>query len=147
MAMQSQKDQHQAPRHRGDADRRKATPQSDEAQPYRPPGRQQGLGWARRRDINDTSSQQAAPSRGGRYDRTGEEGYAEGLEDFEEAGGADEGQDDLEAADGEREVSGGASEWELDEGGVQFGRPRPRSNATPDDGVATPKPPPRKQQR
>ena len=43
--------------------------------------RERNLGWARRRDIDDVYSQEAAPQRGGRYDPTGEEGY--GLRDFE----------------------------------------------------------------
>lgn len=74
--------------------------------------RARGLGWARRRDIDDVYSQQSAPQRGGRYDSTGEEGYAQGLEDFE--AGRTYGQQ------GHYESS---PPWELDEGGVQFGRP------------------------
>ena len=68
---------------------------------------ERGLGWARRRDIDDRMSQQAAPRGGGRYDRTGEDRYAEGLEDFERH-------------EGYRGRSSGG--WELDEGGVRFGR-------------------------
>jgi len=80
---------------------------SEDARRARPGER--GLGWARRRDIDDRMSQQAAPRGGGRYDRSGEERYAEGLEDFEQH-------------EGYRGPSG--SRWEMDEGGVQFGGPR-----------------------
>jgi hypothetical protein len=70
-----------------------------------------GFGWARRRDLDDVYSQQAAPRGGGRYDRSGEEGYARGLEQFEASrhGGRAYGR-------------GGLSAWELDQGGVQFGQ-------------------------
>jgi len=50
---------------------------------YRPRRWERSFGWARRRDIDDTYDQQAAPSGRGRYDRTGEEQYARGLEEFE----------------------------------------------------------------
>lgn len=72
--------------------------------------RRRGLGWARRRDIDDTYSQQAAPARGGAYDATGEEEYARGLEDFESG---------RTYSQHERYAS---APWELDQGGVQFGR-------------------------
>lgn len=80
---------------------------SEDARRARPGER--GLGWARRRDIDDRMSQQAAPRGGGRYDRSGEERYAEGLEDFEQR-------------EGYRGPSAGS--WEMDQGGVQFGGPR-----------------------
>jgi hypothetical protein len=70
-----------------------------------------GLGWARRRDVDDVYSQQAAPRGGGRYDRTGEEGYARGFERFE-AG----------QHGGDSHRRGAGAPWELDDGGVQFGR-------------------------
>lgn len=73
--------------------------------------RERNLGWARRRDIDDVYSQDAAPQRGGRYDPTGEEEYAHGLEDFE-AGRTHRQQGRYESS----------PPWELDEGGVQFGR-------------------------
>jgi hypothetical protein len=69
-----------------------------------------GLGWARRRDIDDVYSQQSAPRAGGRYDRTGEEGYARGFERFE-----------AEQGSGEGVYRRPPTSWELDEGGVQFG--------------------------
>jgi hypothetical protein len=78
---------------------------SEDARRARPGER--GLGWARRRDIDDRASQQAAPRGGGRYDRSGEERYAEGLDEFEQHEGY------------RPQPLGG---WELDEGGVQFGR-------------------------
>lgn len=85
-----------------------------------------GFGYARRRDIDDTPSQQAAPQRGGRYDRTGEDGYARGLEEFEE----NRREDFEENRDYDRNYGresqygrgGGQAPWELDRGGVQFGR-------------------------
>lgn len=95
-------------RHRG--------PDEPEVQGARSSRAPRGLGWARRRDLDDAYSQQAAPRRGGHYDRTGEEGYARGLEQFEanQHGGRHEYQ-----------PYSGLAPWELDEGGVQFGRQAP----------------------
>ena len=94
--------------------------QSDEPQPFRPPGHEEGLGWARKRDINDSKSQQSAPRSGGQYDPTGEEEYAEGLDEFEEEGGA---ANDAVRADSSAQPAATKPGWELDEGGVQFERP------------------------
>jgi hypothetical protein len=80
-----------------------------------------GLGWARRRDVEDVYSQQAAPRGGGRYDRTGEDRYARGLEEFEAHQG--ENMHERNPRYDERAFPRSAgSPWELDEGGVQFGR-------------------------
>ena len=91
----------------------------DRAQAYKPRG-SEGLGFARKRDIDDPNSQKAAPTGPGRWDRTGEDEYAEGLEEFEEGEGADE----KSAATGAEQKP----KWELDEGGVQFGRGARRNN-------------------
>ena len=105
--------------------------QPDEPQPFRPPGHKEGLGWARKRDINDTTSQQSAPRSGGKYDPTGEDEYAEGLEEFEEEGGAP---DKAEAGAASGTQAAPKPGWELDEGGVQFERPgiggKPRANSS-----------------
>jgi hypothetical protein len=103
----------------------------DEAQRYRPRRWQRGLGWARRRDIDDASSQGAAPRGGGRWDPTGEERYAEGLEEFERREHLGRHEFGSYEDDGSRSryrgrdaggYSGSApARWELDEGGVQFG--------------------------
>jgi len=82
------------------------------------PARQRGagLGWARSRDVGDVHSQSQAPlDVGGRYDRTGQEDYAEGLRRFEA--------DDYD----EREFGHSAARprWELDDGGVTFGARHP----------------------
>src|SRR5262249_31558962 len=61
--------------------------------------------------IDDVRSQQSAPTRGGHYDPTGEEDYARGLEDFES-----------ERTYRQHDRYGTVPPWELDEGGVQFGR-------------------------
>jgi len=95
--------------------------QPDEPQPFRPPGGAKGLGWARKRDINDSDSQQSAPRSGGQYDPTGEEDYAEGLEEFEDEGGAVE--DEVRADNSSAQPGVAKPGWELDEGGVQFERP------------------------
>jgi hypothetical protein len=82
-----------------------------------------GLGWARRRDVEDVYSQQAAPRGGGRYDRTGEERYARGLEEFESH--ERDTAYDRNARYDERALRRSTGlPWELDEGGVQFGRRR-----------------------
>jgi len=75
------------------------------------------FGWARRRDVEDTYSQEAAPQGRGRYDRTGEQEYARGLDEFEA---------NREYGARGRYAGDPAPRWELDEGGVQFGRPRDR---------------------
>lgn len=82
---------------RGEEDARRARPG------------ERGFGWARRRDIDDVRSQEAAPHGPGRYDPSGEEHYAEALDEFERGG-----------------YRGGRphQRWELDEGGVEFGRAR-----------------------
>jgi hypothetical protein len=78
--------------------------QSIRRRPARPGA---GLGFARRRDIEDRSSQREAPRGGGRpYDRSGERQYEHELERFEQAPPA---------------LGGTRGSWELDEGGVQFG--------------------------
>ena len=97
----------------------------DESQRYRPRGRNQALGFARKRDIEDSASQQSAPHGPGRFDRTGEDDYAEELEKFEGEGGAS------------RAKSAAAKpNSELDQGGVQFGGAKrdidPRRGARPD---------------
>lgn len=102
------------PNHRGPED----TSTDEELRRYRPRGGQRGLGYARERDVQDASSQGAAPRSGGRYDRTGEDGYERGLEQFERQ----RERGNYYA----RDNSGGAPPWELDEGGVQFGRPSTR---------------------
>jgi osmotically-inducible protein OsmY len=101
------------PRYRGPED----TSTDEEFHRYRPRGGQRGLGYARERDVQDGSSQSAAPRSGGRYDRTGEDGYERGLEQFERQ---------RAHHDAAREYSP-AAPWELDEGGVQFGRPSTRA--------------------
>jgi hypothetical protein len=84
-----------------------------------PPGAQRarhagfGFGWARSGDIYDRSNQQRAPQSGGRYDRSGQDQYEHGLHRFEDE------QTDVDAEIGFGEA---AERWELDEGGVQFGR-------------------------
>lgn len=50
---------------------------------YRPRRWERSFGWARRRDVDDSFNQQAAPPGRGRYDRSGEERYARGLEQFD----------------------------------------------------------------
>lgn len=92
----------------------------EEAGHLNPRHSQSGFGWARERDVGDSRSQSAAPRSGGRYDRTGEEGYARGLEQFEP------GRDH----DDRRRPSA----WELDEGGVQFGAPMRREPLGPHRG-------------
>jgi hypothetical protein len=91
---------------------------ADRAQAYKPRG-SEGLGFARKRDIDDRTSQKAAPTGPGRWDRTGEDEYAEGLEEFEEGAGESQSA----AAGAEQKPK-----WELDEGGVQFGRGARRNN-------------------
>jgi osmotically-inducible protein OsmY len=95
----------QRPRQTDDRERSSAS-----GRQYAARRRRSGLGFARKRDVDDSASQSAAP-RGpaGRYDRTGEKQYEEGLEQFEE----------------QRQPSAttGRGSWELDEGGVQFGAP------------------------
>jgi osmotically-inducible protein OsmY len=90
----------QRPRQTGDRER-------PSGRQYAARQRRSGLGFARKRDVDDRASQSAAPSGpAGRYDRTGEQQYEEGLEQFEQ-------QRDPTAA-------AGRGSWELDEGGVQF---------------------------
>jgi len=79
---------------------------SDDAR-YRPRRWQRSFGWARRRDVEDQADQEAAPHGRGRYDRTGEERYARGLEAFDAAY--------------ERPAGRSYASWGLDEGGVEFG--------------------------
>jgi osmotically-inducible protein OsmY len=65
-------------------------------------------GFARWWDVQDCVSQAAAPQRArSGYDRTGERRYEAGLRDFE------------------RRRAASSPSWELDNGGVQFGRPLP----------------------
>lgn len=112
---------------------RTAAESSDQAQGYKPPGADHGLGFARKRDIEDRNSQAAAPIGPGKYDRTGEDDYAEGLEEFEEDGGGTA----ANAADAEQKAK-----WELDEGGVEFGptgRRAPEADAERAAGVSHPR--------
>lgn len=75
---------------------------------YRPRRPGSGFGGARERDVLDDADQARAPDDvRGRYDRTGQEGYAHGLERFEE----DPSHSGLDAP-----------RWDLDNGGVEFGR-------------------------
>ena len=75
---------------------------------YRPRRVSAGFGGARRRDVLDDADQARAPGHvAGQYDRTGQEGYARGLEHFE----ADHPP---------------TPRWDLDNGGVEFGREAPR---------------------
>ena len=95
------------------------------------PARQRttGLGWARSRDIGDEHSQSHAPrSVGGRYDRTGQDDYAEGLRRFEE--------DDEAIHHGDRELRSATAmnRWELDEGGVTLGTRHSRGPTGPHAG-------------
>ena len=48
-----------------------------------------GFGFARSKDVHDKVNQQRAPSGPRkRYDRTGDQEYAEGVKSFEEDGGS-----------------------------------------------------------
>jgi osmotically-inducible protein OsmY len=53
---------------------------------YRPQTSRPSFGWARGKDLQDSASQERAP-RGvrGQYDPTGEQAYAEALENFEQS--------------------------------------------------------------
>src|SRR5438477_9517847 len=75
---------------------------------YRPRRPSAVFGGARQRDVQDYRDQERAPDEvQGRYDRTGQEGYAHGLERFEQV---------------PRRSTPDAPRWELDNGGVEFGR-------------------------
>lgn len=95
------------------------TDTSDRKQGDRPQTRKKarpgaaGLGFARKRDVEDRANQAAAPANvKGRYDRTGEDKYEKGLETFEQ-----QRRDDTAKPSG----AGGQDRWELDEGWVEFG--------------------------
>src|SRR5262245_442632 len=105
-------------------DAQRAGGKPDEAERYRPHTHDRSLGYGRKRDIEDRASQQSAPRGPGHYDRKGEDEYAEGLEEFEEEGGA--------TAEPARKPTAGSTKanWELDEGGVQFGGKRRRGSNT-----------------
>jgi len=91
---------------------------------YRPHTPDRSLGYARKRDIEDSASQQSAPRGPGHYDRRGEDEYAGGLEEFEEEGGA------TAKPAGKPTATSTKANWELDEGDVRFGGKRRRgSNA------------------
>ncbi len=77
------------------------------------------LGGARRRDVEDDADRERAPHGvRGHYDTTGEREYAGGLERFEHA---------------PHRSRGGDARWDLDEGGIEFGRSRAHSPG-PDQG-------------
>jgi hypothetical protein len=87
-------------------------PRTGDDERYRPRRWERSFGWARRRDIDDTFDQQAAPRGRGRYDRSGEERYARGLEEFDaeyEAGGQRPSRDEP------------VPQWGLGYGGLQSG--------------------------
>lgn len=93
------------------------SPTDDELRRYRPRAGQRGLGYAREHDVQDASSQGDAPRGRGHYDRSGEDRYEDGLEQFERQRHHGD-----YAGDYVRDQSRGSPPWELDEGGVQFGR-------------------------